>query len=145
MSKVTVTYDNYIDTELDDEIHKIAKRKGYEFIGSGCNLKTGKRDMTFEKQAQGRRHVVVEQTSSLGLLKKNKRILDKHTMSVSGVLYTEDDANAEADELDGVGQKKEWTFNGDDGTFWHNGKEVPDDEVLNALNSGGEQERSRND
>ena len=51
MSELNIYYTGGFNTALDDDMHAIAKKHGYEFIGSGQDF-TGTRDLSFEKEKE---------------------------------------------------------------------------------------------
>lgn len=51
MKKIKVTYTEGLDTELDKKIEEFFVRLGFGFTGSGMELKTHIRDITFEEKA----------------------------------------------------------------------------------------------
>ena len=46
-NRLKVVYEGGLDTDLDKSIEKLLVKKGWEFLGSGFNFRTGKRDLVF--------------------------------------------------------------------------------------------------
>ena len=50
MKKIKVTYTDGLDTELDKKIEKFFEGLGFGFTGSGMEIKSQIRDITFEEK-----------------------------------------------------------------------------------------------